>query len=194
MKELINDLETSENSAESDSDFEPYRKKSKGQKNKQHKMKAKKVRTPGNFNVTDSSEVDNQSQGDEIFYHEVQSIETLDNIEVTESSNVYTVEGQDLQRVQSVAENLATGKATIGNIDGQRVLMNISPITSGQLLYGNNNFTTTRALPQLNSQIPKFHPPTKINPKDSSANAMKLGSSSHTNMLNKLTLKKSSNK
>ena len=46
MKELINDFETSENSAESDSDFEPHRKNTKGKKNKQHKIKAKKSSDP----------------------------------------------------------------------------------------------------------------------------------------------------
>ena len=169
LGDLAKDLEHSDDN--SDTDFEPVKRKRK-KMNTDGKQKTApiSVLTPGTYTLV--SETDEQSEAvscDEIF--EVDSIEKVETINITETENSFIVnfDEDDKARGESVASRLASGSAKVGELDGQKVIINISPISQANLVIPESDEKELIYLPHLKpsgskttvskSPFLKFRPP-----------------------------------
>ena len=160
LSKLTKDLEASDEhiSEDSDADFEPVIKKRRKITNNVMKPKllAKSVKTPGTYKLIDdtneqSAEDDGRTDADLVDYHKIDSIEQLKDLQVTETEDSILINYNDQNKEfgNSVASRLASGRATVGELDGEKVIFNISPVSKVSLVFPGNEMQKTGSLPKL---------------------------------------------
>ena len=148
---LAKDLASSdEEVGDSDIDFQPS-KQMKKRKNKQktlsQKRQAKVVPTPGSYKLVQSA-IDSSDDDDMVQCQEINSIEKLDTVEVVETDDKIFINFNDenAAKAQDVASKLRSGQAKVGLVDGEQIIMNVSPVTKARLVkdIGKNNTTAAK--------------------------------------------------
>ena len=131
---LTRDLDTSQ--SDSENDFQPSKKKKKVTgKGVEKQNKARKVATPGTYDLVGDREVTSYSD-DILATHNIESFERMNSINITETATSVIVDyGQeDEERIEAVTARIASGMAKVAEINGEKVIMNISPKSPANLL------------------------------------------------------------
>ena len=136
---MTRDLDNSQ--SDSEDDFQPNKKKKRATgKSVPKQSKARKVATPGTYNLIDDQEVTGYSD-DILATHEIDSVERMNSINITETETSVIVDyGQeDEARIESVTSRIASGLAKVAEINGEKVLLNISPKSPANLFLPNTH-------------------------------------------------------
>ena len=170
-KDLVSSSDDSEKNSDADFELNPKKDKKNGTNNKKKKNTPRKVFTPGAQKLPNPAVEQSHTTSysvDVHATHEIDSFEKLNtiNIEETESHILVNHGEEDEDRAQSVAARLAAGKAKVGIVNGERVILNISPRSQVILVSAKSDKQNPLAFqPPLRSQAqvlnPKVQPPLK---------------------------------